>query len=804
MARTLSDTSDSTSSLDEVQYDMIDDASDFSNDDRETASLASTERGDERMTPEESVVDVDEDRDTLASSTTLHASFKNIPRANPTEIDEETRAENELLDSYMNDTLETPRQSLIRGFGVDQSPTRRSGADEEATHLSHYLKQKPLRVLFVSQRDVSNDDVARVCQHLASSFATWSGAITASKPVRLPLPPSGSPNAPSMHIIAGEVELIVENCVYALETPALGSNRTPFYIRVGSEERTAIYSRNENDRRRVEAPDLVIYYFPTDPNFPAWVRCVQRALRSSAMSVTIAASEVELDGLSNGTQNVAYPSDVVMSNWEFYDGDANDLGEKIAVPLAQRAETMSESKAILEREERDSRAVPRKVNMKKLLILFQVILFLAFIGYVGYTDLKNPANELAVRRAALSQTLVEATNNTKAPEVFNVEHLLPEHRNATHPVLCSGSAPTVVVSLPPKKNGRGFSIPTYWKAQRSKGQAVEHNATMLIDGVYALTMPSDLAHGDIVVNFLLKDPPLNGTCHFKLGNKALQQRFYEKVTTEVNKVINEEVAMFSLVAKSLKETLTLDLPAGAAASKNMTTQLALYAARELQLFAHTGVSLFEKIGQEGPGAMSRLSERITRDARAGAAHTQRWLQKLYKVGEKSLQSTSHLTKELIPAKKSLHDSLSGARERALSIKHRFTGLKRETNSTSATKELSLRLQNLFKPSEKAKKAGSLKDIAACVRAENYRACRREQMNKAKALAAYQPPGALAKVPEVDVVKTAKKEREAKGVKAKAKASDVNSMFYEAHKKAYKMKVAGKGKKAALKKRGGAR
>ena len=101
----------------------------------------------------------------------------------------------------------------------------------------------------------------------------------------------------------------------------------------------------------------------------------------------------------------------------------------------------------------------------------------------------------------------------------------------------------------------------------------------------------DDAYGKIHTDFLVDNPPIHGTCAFHLGNRMLQRRIYDKVTTGISKIYNEDVAVAQRKAKSLKDKLALDFAAGAAASKNVTTQLALYVGRELQVYAHTGASL---------------------------------------------------------------------------------------------------------------------------------------------------------------------------------------------------------------------
>jgi hypothetical protein len=260
----------------------------------------------------------------------------------------------------------------------------------------------------------------------------------------------------------------------------------------------------------------------------------------------------------------------------------------------------------------------------------------------------------------------------------------------------------------------------------------------------------------------------------------LLRQTYEKASMELSKAVNKDVAVASQRVKSLKEKLGLELTAGAVATKNVTTQLAVYVARDLQIFAHTAVSVFGKISDEGQGAMERLNDRIRRDVHNGLAQAEIGLHKLHEGVQKSLQTTSQFTKDLMPTKKMIGESLSGARQRALDFKNRLSDLKKDTNSTSATKELSLRVQNFFKPSEKGKRAGSLRDIASCLRAEDYRACRREQRKKAKAVSAYKPPSALAKLPEPDVLKKAAKENvpvtpiKLKHVDLKSKGSEAKS------------------------------
>ena len=742
------DFSDSASSLDEVQYDMIDDASDFSNDDRETASLASTERGDGPLTPDDSIVDVDEERDALDASTTLHGSFATLPGEHPTPSDEQTRAENQLLDSYMTDDLETPRQSWVREFGLEQSPTRQISSPKSAPpHQPGKLKQRSVRLLFVSERDVSDDEVTRMCQRLAADLATKTEA-SPPKAVKLPATPSGTAKQ-SMIILAGDVELVVEHCVHARWIHSDPHAR--LYIRTDAREYATHAFTNESDSL---TPDLAVYCFSSNEQLPPWFSIVQDTVPSKfVVSIATASSGTDMSRIPS-VYSVLRETDIVVSSEDLSDGREGELGGDIDALLAQKQQHRSEWRT---RDPAKS-SLPRQSGHEKskwtpLWILMHLMLILAPVLYGGYLWASDRVDEVAVRRAVLSDVLMKNTNSTNAPEWYNVEHLIPQYRNSPVEIRCSGGLArggvgTFMVSIPPKKNGRSFSEPTSWSVQRSKDQHVAiHRVGSVIDGIYSIRISPDDSYGEISTHFILKDPALNGTCTYQLGNRMLQKRLYDKVTTGISKVVNEDAAIAAQSVKSFTEKVGLELAAGAAASKNVTTQLAVYAARELQLYAHTGASMLEKLGKEAPGTIERFSDRVRRDAKQGTASAQRGFVLVYESVEQGLQTTTQFTKDLIPTKRSVKKSLYQAHERALSFKHRVQGLKKDTNSTSATKEMSLRLQSLFKPSEHGKRAGSFKDIAACVRAEDYRACRREQRKNKKAAKAAKTLNALAKVEE---------------------------------------------------------
>ena len=769
--------SDSTSSLDEVQYDMLDDASDFSNDDRETASLASTQRGDGQMTPEGSIIDLEEERENMDASTTIQASFETIPGPVPTRSESQTRAENALIDSYMTEDLETPRQSVLRGDGLEQSQLRQLNTDSHTATLQQLgiLHENPTRILFVSEREVDDAEIADVCQHLAACLAGKSGAADTPTTVRLPPPPSGSMQPSPLFVIAGDTELIVEHRIDASASisPSPSARPTVFTlcIRSGEEERMAVFDTENAGHTGIEAPDMVIYYLTPRHGYPTWFMNVKKAMDGSKLArMTLGPPGFKMDTLAGPRRMLAYSSDLVLSNKEFFDGSDEDLGVKLEMLLERKrkATRQNKSEGSLHRINKQRTLDSQKPGLGVLLTFLAFSLFGLFYLTNTVASIVTPATALAVRRAALSNALIEVTNSTDAMKTFNIEHLVPQNSTSTFDVFFQGRSPNhMVLTIPQKTSGRGFSTPTSWKVYRKDGGDIGYNLTKLIDGIYHISVTPSEAHGTICAEVATKNPNTNGTSCHNFGSRMLQRQTYEKASKELSKAVNKDVAVASRRVKSLKEKLGLELTAGAAATMNVTTQLAVYVARDLQIFAHTAVSVFGKLSDEGQVAMKNLNGRIRRDVHTGLAHAEIGLHKLQEAAQKSLQTTSQFTKDLIPTKKTVGESLSGARKRALGFKKRLAGLKKDAKSSSATKELSLRVKNFFKPSGKGKKAGSLRDIARCLRAEDYRVCRREQRKRAKAVSA-KPPSALVKLPEAEVLKKAAKENAKEATKEATK------------------------------------
>ena len=109
----------SVDTLADGQYDMVDDLSEMSDNDNDTASLPSTDHhtseDEGQMTPEDgSVGDVNE-TNVEADNLIDFGDGSVVDLAKTLTLKQQrTAEENKLLESYLNDDLETPRQSTLR------------------------------------------------------------------------------------------------------------------------------------------------------------------------------------------------------------------------------------------------------------------------------------------------------------------------------------------------------------------------------------------------------------------------------------------------------------------------------------------------------------------------------------------------------------------------------------------------------------------------------------------------------------------------------------------------------------------
>jgi hypothetical protein len=238
------------------------------------------------------------------------------------------------------------------------------------------------------------------------------------------------------------------------------------------------------------------------------------------------------------------------------------------------------------------RFVTRTVRSQLSVML--MVALLAGLHFAAKSYLSSRPAGLDARRDNLSGALVKLTNSTNATKSFNIDHLLPVPTNlpstdifgrpeqGTLEVHFQGAQPNyIIVSLPNKVGNKAPQIAstTVYKGDKP----IAFNQTMLIDGIYAITLDPQDAHGIVTVAMPCKKPELNITVSHNFGRRYLP-------LSDIEKAISKAVAKDVEAARRITSQLT----AGLAATHNVSTQLAQQVGHEAQAMANKATSMAEK------------------------------------------------------------------------------------------------------------------------------------------------------------------------------------------------------------------
>lgn len=753
----------SESSLADSQYDMVDDLSEMSGDDHETASLASTEQG--QMTPHD-----DEDF--------VHAMhFKEILRATETAQDAKVSShlpqENELSDSYISENLETPRQStwrdtIMRSF--DDRLMSNATAQAAAT-TSPFDEASQYRILFMSDINVTVADINNVSIQIAALLRhaerVPGSAVDQGLHIKQidfrPMSPS------ALHVERGDVDLLSLHCTDAKCYTHPTSSEPVYRLVINSlDPRTRSHHsfdpHNDTDFAR---PSLAVYYLTEPGSYPSWFSVVKDALKQSGVpSITIKGDFFNVMPICEADEAAVQSSDIIVTSSELFAKQDESLRARLRSLVASRTEPSDLNQGCREGALMKSTDIGMLKTRSATSAIFPAVICLlgVLLGLLamGYIPTNLDANEeLNVRRSALSTAIATMTKSNDVLKTLNVEHLLP----STNETLCGalehrgrsqGLSPNhIIVSVPRKTSGRRHPRLVSTQVSKAGGRRIEFNSTKLLDGVYFVKVRNEDAFDLVTVIMRTASPALELEFSHNFGNKLFQRRTYQKATTEVSKTVNKDLAVARRNMRSLQEKVGIELGASVIATKNVTTQLASYVRRDLQVLANTAMSVFVKAAAAGSSTVTTFRKdfvlvqrdiiALRNDVVAYGKHAQLTLRSLAKAGKEMhvLEPISFAKKYARSVKEGLLSKpLAISRERAQRFRDRFLvgRTQQETNNTSAsaTKELSLRLQNLI-PGQHTKDTGSLSDIARCARAEDYRACRRAQ--KALVLANPSPSAA---------------------------------------------------------------
>ncbi|EMC98196.1 hypothetical protein BAUCODRAFT_32193 [Baudoinia panamericana UAMH 10762] len=292
----------------------------------------------------------------------------------------------------------------------------------------------------------------------------------------------------------------------------------------------------------------------------------------------------------------------------------------------------------------------------------------------------------AQNRETLARCLIRTFNRTDITKTVNISHLLPMPTAMSQDIFgkplyilpdevyTAAAAPNhLIVSLPSRSRFRGprklESVRTF-TAKRE----VTNTFTKVMDGIYNVMVDPAEAHGIVSFEAQMACPQGPFSVQHDFGRKMLQRQTYEKVRRDLSKSVSKEVTEARKHAASLQELFQSEFAAGAAATRNVTTALALQMTRELQVFVGTATSVLNKLNDMGNRSMVALSKDL--------ASVQSDIAGLGKAMGRSLQ----VSKEA--ASKKMGSSLKVSRERALKLKDRIFDSKKDSTSTSSSTALS--------------------------------------------------------------------------------------------------------------------
>ncbi|KAF7194393.1 hypothetical protein HII31_04198 [Pseudocercospora fuligena] len=623
--------SESGSSQTNDQWELIDNLSEISNDDHDTASITSNDRTSEDGeltpdhansedeldgqddTPDENVVEEvpPEQALNLPTPTSTTASFVEVsrepsqsPRPSLTSSRlRQVRAENDLIDSYMSENQETPTQSTIQSAATFRRSTAFKTLD---------LDDQTKRILFISDRRVAQDAVDLMCSRIAPCMSQADAdAASKHRVVRLPLTPAGI-TPPSATVVYGEdrVSATVQHCIGA-DRRSFGSHGLRILDVDG--EHSSIFTIGGDGKIDLPKPDIAVIYLDGEADDRhSWIWSACDAVRSIQVPIAVIYEPKHDPRGLTGHIKAMKPKPKERGGDRQLLIDAKDFINTDYATLTQQIQSLltpvqpSEGK--------------KKASYRKPLQWIQLLLLFIGSGILLSLFGPNPAVQLPARRAALSFSLQQATNSPNITSDLNLQHLLPEiparcyqDWSSSFYNLLTGTSATqaecammphfqalrpnhFVLSLPGQ---RSYPEPTSTVVHKADGRHLDFNQTKLINGIYLVTFDPDQACGSVTVNMATKNPAMNVTAPHHFG-RCIYKR-YEAASTDVSKAMSKDVAVMRGKAKHLGDKLSTELGAGMWATKNVTSQVAQYVSRELQVLnrelqviSNTAASIFGK------------------------------------------------------------------------------------------------------------------------------------------------------------------------------------------------------------------
>ncbi|KAK3069668.1 hypothetical protein LTR53_011812 [Teratosphaeriaceae sp. CCFEE 6253] len=696
---------DSASSFADSQYDMVDDLSEISSEDHDTASLASTEHAES--------VDGDEGSDDVEAPAADEKA-----QQDDTLVDSLVESENEHDEgsvnseedhSYLSEDLETPRQSTIPKLFERLRKTRLETRASPITGIHQVTSLRPLRVLLIAERGISELEKHRLCAKLASSTASNGSGSLRCRVTTLPLTPTGISPSSAVTYSLGNICVEIQHCVGTEikdepQDPEGILSRSRTYIALhfldADLEHSSVYRIGKGLKPELERPDMAVIYNTAVGQHKSWIATARSAMDMLSVP-TLAVDSYDL-GSFDGSAYHALDISVLLNM------DRADLHQLIDDVLQHRPirrrrlpfvtlPSMSQ-RGWTSREAWKARKWSASASLSSMMLLLMGMAMLLQLCLPLFGQ--DAMAEHASRRTALSSAVHDIADSSEATKSFNYDHILPQPvatatdifgrilYSTSSEVRYAPLAPNHIIVAVPRQSSNFFGRKIQATRARKGSREIACNHTRIIDGVFDIAIDLVEAYGTVEVEGAITHPKSAFSIQHNFGNRLLQRQTYAQARTDISRSVTKDIALASDTAKTLGERLHMELLAGAVATKNVTTEIAVQMTRDLQVFAHAAASLAGKV----PRALNSTAHVVVKDL----ILVQHEVAKLGRTLQRSYNVTKQTALALVPTKKTVTSPLKLSHKRAVGFRQKLFGGK-DTNNTCAPKALSAhRLHEMVK------------------------------------------------------------------------------------------------------------
>ncbi|KAK5731410.1 hypothetical protein LTR15_001350 [Elasticomyces elasticus] len=656
------DMSESTSSFADSQYDMVDDLSEISSEDHDTASLGSTDHIDDDIATDEE------------ESFGERAAHLEADQGLELDAQHDEDEEGHTVESFLSEDLETPRQSTVPRFlkGTRRAIPRLTVDGSSA--------DSPLRILLVADRGLSEVEKDCVCAKITTALA-GSSDTSECRITTLPLTPTG---------ISPSSAITYHHDI----TKSVGNQAYTIHLLDADGEHSSVYRVGGGSKLDLQKPSLVVI---DSKDTSEWLPTARSAL--STINVPI----LEADGVDANNGGTAFDELLTMGYGALRVQLQDLLHQAIPTDEAAITSELTTGLPVFSKAPVAKAPVASAQLARFLLLIFMSLLALSvplFQVFSAFTS--NAVTEHAYRKEALSVALSRLSNSTEATKTFSMDHILPTPTATATDMFgrVLYSKPSQVHYAPLQPNHIIVSIPKesgYWMSRTIRSvrthkgtRDIAFNQTRIIDGVYDVAIDPTEAYGMVDIDGVMANPVSAFTVQHNFGNRLLQRQTYEKVGTGITNTITKDLFLASGTARSFSERLQTELIAGAVATKNVTTQIAVQMTRDLQVFVNAAASVAIK----GHRALNQTVHAAGKELAIMSNEVVTFGRSV----RKSITASKKTAQALVPTKKIVTSPLKLSHERAVGFRQKLFGGKKEVNNTSSsmTKELSTRMQDFVK------------------------------------------------------------------------------------------------------------